>query len=68
MQETIINIDGIKCGDCEKSITDMLNKKPGVQSVVVSKEDKNAIITHDPSVITVEDMNKIIEDMGFDVI
>lgn len=68
MTQTTINIEGISCGECEKSITNMISKQEGVESILVSKEAKNAVINHDPSIINLARLNEIIEDMGFDVV
>lgn len=63
----IINIDGMSCGHCVKSVTTALNKINGVQVLSVSLEKKNAEIEADEKVTDQMLINAVTE-AGYDVI
>ncbi|MFW2176885.1 MULTISPECIES: heavy-metal-associated domain-containing protein [unclassified Moraxella] len=66
--QTIINIDGMTCGGCVKSVQTALSQLDGVQNVSVSLEQKNATIDYDDSKIDMDKLTQAIEDAGFDVV
>ena len=66
-QTITLNIDGMTCGGCVKSVTNALNQVAGVQSVDVSLENKNANISFDDSQTSVAQLTEAVEDAGFDV-
>lgn len=63
----IINIDGMSCGHCVKSVTTALNKINGVQVLSVSLEKKNAEIEADEKATDQMLINAVTE-AGYDVI
>ena len=66
--QTIINIDGMTCGGCVKSVTNALNQVEGVTSVMVSLENKNAVIDFDDSITNIDGLKEAIEDAGYDIV
>lgn len=66
-QTLTLNINGMTCGGCVKSVTNALNQVAGVEQATVSLEQKNAVITFDDSQTTANDLKNAIEDAGFDV-
>lgn len=66
-QTLTLNIHGMTCGGCVKSVTNALNQVAGVEQATVSLEQKNAVITFDDSQTTANDLKNAIEDAGFDV-
>ena len=69
MMETLtLNIKGMTCGGCVKSVTNVLQPLPGVSSVNVSLEQNNATITFDPSKVKPAQFKSAIEDAGYDVV
>lgn len=68
MQHVTINIDGMTCGGCVKSVTNALNQVTGVNSVTVSLDDHNANIDFDESQTDLDTLKQAIEDAGFDVV
>lgn len=68
METTTLNIKGMTCGGCVKSVTEVLQKVPGVTSVKVSLEQNNANISYDPSKAKPAQLVSAIEDAGFDVV
>jgi|GEM_PF-86021 len=49
MQTVTLNIDGMTCGGCVKSVTRLLEGVEGVEKAEVSLENKNAVVTFDES-------------------
>ena len=69
MMETLtLNIKGMTCGGCVKSVSNVLQQLPGVASVNVSLEQNNAAINYDPSKVKTAQFKAAIEDAGFDVV
>ncbi|MEX4419782.1 cation transporter [Haemophilus influenzae] len=65
MKTITLNIKGIHCGCCVKSLTQVLTELDGVQSADVQLEGK-VNITFDENRINVAQLIEVIEDAGFD--
>ena len=68
METLTLNIKGMTCGGCVKSVTTVLQQLPGVSAVNVSLEQNKAAITYDPAKAKPEQFKAAIEDACFDVI
>ena len=68
METLTLNIKGMTCGGCVKSVTSVLQKISGVSKVEVSLEQNQANITYDPAQAKLAQFKAAIEDAGFDVI
>lgn len=68
METLTINIKGMTCGGCVKSVTNVLQQLPGVSSVNVSLEQNSAMISFDSAKVGPSQFKSAIEDAGFDVI
>ena len=66
MATVTLNIDGMTCGGCVKSVTKVLNDLDGVRSATVSLENKNAQVEFDESKIQIAQLVEAVEDAGFD--
>ena len=66
MATITLNIDGMTCGGCVKSVTKVLNDLDGVRSATVSLENKNAQVEFDEGKIQVAQLVEAVEDAGFD--
>ena len=62
----VINIDGMTCGGCVKSVDSALTRLNGVQSVDVDLEGNKAAVTYDSSAVAVDAIVEAIEEAGFD--
>lgn len=62
----VINIDGMTCGGCVKSVDSALTRLNGVQSVDVDLEGNKASVTYDSSAVAVDAIVEAIEEEGFD--
>ncbi|KAI8824471.1 uncharacterized protein EV422DRAFT_493185 [Fimicolochytrium jonesii] len=60
-----IDIEGMTCGSCVRTIEGQLRPIPGVTSINVSLETNSAIIEFDPQVLTEQKLVDAIEDCGF---
>ena len=65
MKTITLNIEGMHCGGCVKSVTRVLTELDGVQSANVQLEGK-ANITFDENRVNVAQLIEVIEDAGFD--
>ena len=65
MKTITLNIEGMHCGGCVKSVTRVLTELDGVQSADVQLEGK-ANITFDENRVNVVQLIEVIEDAGFD--
>lgn len=65
MKTIILNIEGMHCSGCVKSVTRVLIELDGVQSADVQLEGK-ANITFDENRVNVAQLIEVIEDAGFD--
>lgn len=66
LETRIINIEGMTCGGCVKSVHSAVTPLEGVQSVDVNLEDNLATVTFDAANVTAEEIAQAIEDAGFD--
>jgi copper ion binding protein len=66
MATITLNIDGMTCGGCVKSVTKVLNDLDGVRSATVSLENKNAQVEFDEGKIQIAQLVEAVEDAGFD--
>lgn len=66
--QTTLNIDGMTCGGCVKSVTNAINQVEGVQNAEVSLENKSVKIDFDDSQTDLDTLKQAIEDAGFDVV
>ena len=65
-QTTTLNINGMTCGGCVKSVTNALNQVTGVQQADVSLEQNNAVINFDDSQTNETALKQAIEDAEFE--
>ncbi|UTH74825.1 heavy-metal-associated domain-containing protein [Chromobacterium sp. IIBBL 290-4] len=67
MADLILNIDGMTCGGCVKSVSGVLTGMAGVSEAQVSLEGKQADIQYDPAIVSPEELAAAVADAGFDV-
>ena len=66
MTTLTLNIGGMTCGGCVKSVTKVLEALDGVEKAEVSLENANAVITYDADKIEAAALIEAVEDAGFD--
>ena len=63
--EYSLNIGGMKCENCAKKITSLLEKIPGIEKAVASvKDGKIDIVSSLP--VVMETVEKAVKEAGFD--
>ncbi|MEE9192149.1 MAG: copper-translocating P-type ATPase, partial [Candidatus Aerophobetes bacterium] len=63
-----LKIGGMTCASCAQTIEKNLNKKKGVMKAAVNFASQTAAVSYDPALVEVEDVEKVIEDTGYEVI
>lgn len=66
-QTTVLQINGMHCGACEKVISKRLGKLPGVSNVKVSLNEGTAEIESEEK-ITIEEASSILTGTDYQVI
>ncbi|MBX3677992.1 MAG: heavy-metal-associated domain-containing protein [Rhodocyclaceae bacterium] len=66
METTIIKVEGMSCGGCVKSVTNVLTALPGVAKAEVSLDDKQARVEYEAGRVSIDDMKRVIVDAGFE--
>ncbi|KAF9593250.1 hypothetical protein IFM89_021006 [Coptis chinensis] len=61
----MFKVGGMKCASCAVSIESVLGKRNGIESVVVSPLQGQAVIRFIPELITVQAIKETIEDLGY---
>lgn len=64
--KTTLSIEGMMCGHCQATVEKALKGVQGVSEVVVSLEDKNAVVTADESV-SADTLKNAVVDAGYEV-
>lgn len=68
VMETILNVEGMTCGHCEKSVKDSVGELAGVKSVSVNLDSGEVTVDHDGSLVTEEAIAETIKTQGFNVV
>ncbi len=66
METVTLQVEGMSCGGCVKSVTNVLTALPGVAKAEVSLEDKQARVEFEAGRVTPDDMKRAIVDAGFE--
>lgn len=67
MANVILNVPDISCGHCEKTVTNALIGRPGVNSVRVDIPAKQVYLDYDQAVINLEQVSEILDEEGYSV-
>lgn len=60
-----LSIEGMTCGGCAISARKVLTRLDGVRSADVSYENRRAVVTYDPSKVTIGQMIAAIGTLGY---
>lgn len=63
-----IKISGMTCAVCAKTIEKALNNMDGVKGAAVNLVDQSADVDYDPEIVSIEEIGRKIEKLGFDVV
>ncbi|MEA3321578.1 MAG: heavy metal translocating P-type ATPase [Bacillota bacterium] len=67
-KETRLQITGMTCAACSTRVERGLNKLAGVDTANVNLALENASVIYDPEQVTEKDIEKKIQDLGYDVV
>jgi len=67
MQTVTIEISGMTCGGCVRSVTNVLKALDGVAKAEVSLEKNNAVVDYDPGKLGLEQLKRSVVEAGFEV-
>ncbi|MDR2615711.1 MAG: cation transporter [Oscillospiraceae bacterium] len=65
MKKEVININGMFCKKCVKTITGALKALPGMKHVNVDLDDCTATVEYDEDTLTISVIRKAIVDAGY---
>jgi len=68
MQTIVINIKGMTCMGCVRSVKAVLEPLPGVASVDVTLDGGLVAIGFDPAQVQVAQLKAAIDDAGYEVV
>jgi Cu+-exporting ATPase len=63
---TTLKVEGMTCGACTSAVESAFNHVGGVGSVSVSLVMERAVVMHDASIISADQVRELIDDRGFD--
>jgi copper chaperone len=66
MATTTLNIQGMTCGGCVKSVTSALQREAGVEKVEVVLEQGKATVDYDPAQTSPQQLAEVVDDIGFE--
>jgi copper chaperone len=67
MSNVILSVPDISCGHCEKTVTNALVGKPGVNTVRVDIPAKQVYLDYDQASINLEQISEILDEEGYAV-
>ena len=65
--QTTIDIGGLDCDMCVKSVEKGVNELTGISSVTVSLDDSSAVVKYDASKVQLAEIEKAIEKRGYSI-
>jgi copper chaperone len=67
MQTVTLEISGMTCGGCVRSVGNVLKALDGVAKADVSLEKRSAVVDYDPGKVGIEQLRRSVEEAGFEV-
>jgi Cu+-exporting ATPase len=64
-EHAVLKIGGMTCATCVNTIENALRHKDGIGTVNVNLGAEKAYVTFNPSILSITDMRKAIEDVGY---
>jgi copper chaperone CopZ len=65
--KVILDVPDISCEHCQKAIEGALRKEVGVASVRVDVPTRKVYLDYDPTKLTMEQVNAVLDDEGYAV-
>ena len=67
IQVAVMDVTGMHCEACEKTITEVLNGIEGVEAAKASLELEQAKVKFEPAIVSTEDLKAALEEKGYGV-
>ena len=67
MKTVTLEISGMTCGGCVRSVGNVLKALDGVAKAEVSLEKNSAVVEYDPDKVAIEQLKRSVEEAGFEV-
>ncbi len=67
MQTVTLEISGMTCGGCVRSVTNVLKALDGVKKADVSLEKRSAVVDFDPGKVGIDQLKRSVVEAGFEV-
>lgn len=68
MKKIILNVEGMSCAHCERSVKNAVGELEGVENVIVDLPGKTVAIEYDSDNLTFENFKVAIEEEDFNVV
>jgi len=68
MKKIILNVEGMSCAHCERSVKNAVGELEGVENVIVDLPGKTVAIEYDSDNLTFENFKAAIEEEDFNVV
>ena len=68
MKQETIRIEGMACGHCQATVEKAISSVPGVKTVKVSLDNKNAVVDYDPESASIKSIKAAVSESGYEVI
>ncbi len=62
-----MNIRGMTCANCARTVEKKLSSTPGVTKVQVNLQSGSAHVEYDPGLVKPEVLNDAVRDLGYEV-
>jgi copper chaperone len=66
METIVLEVSGMTCGGCVRSVTNVLKALPGVSAAEVSLEKSQAKVTFDPALANAAALRAAVEEAGYE--
>ncbi len=67
MENVTLNVSGMSCGHCVKSVEGSVGELAGVEQVKVDLENGQVTVSFDQEKVTLDKIKETIDDQGYDV-
>lgn len=67
MEKITLNVQGMSCGHCVKSIEGSVGELIGVTNVKVHLDNGTVDVEFDTKKVTLEEIKEVIDEQGYDV-
>jgi len=67
MQTATLNISGMTCGGCVRSVTSVLSALDGVVKADVSLDKRCAVVDYDAGKLNLQQLKRAVEEAGYEV-